>query len=44
MNTRQKDFETAFTGWAFIIAAIWYGWSGLAVSITFQIGIKHLEG
>jgi len=29
MNTRQKDFETAFTGWAFIIAAamIWLGWA-----------------
>lgn len=29
MNIRQKDFETNFTGWAFIIASllIWFGWA-----------------
>ena len=28
MNIRQKDFETNFTGWAFIVAALllWLGW------------------
>ena len=29
MNIRQKDFETNFTGWAFIVAALllWLGWA-----------------
>ncbi len=29
MNIRQKDFETNFTGWAFIVAAVllWLGWA-----------------
>jgi hypothetical protein len=29
MNTVQKDFETKFTGWAFILAAmlLWLGWA-----------------
>ena len=29
MNIRQKDFETKFTGWAFILAAVllWFGWA-----------------
>ncbi len=29
MNNRQKDFETNFTGWAFIVAAclLWLGWA-----------------
>ncbi len=29
MNIKQKDFETNFTGWAFIVAALllWLGWA-----------------
>lgn len=29
INVRQKDFETNFTGWAFIVAALllWLGWA-----------------
>jgi len=29
MNNRQKDFETNFTAWAFIVAAtlLWIGWA-----------------
>ena len=29
MNTIKKDFETNFTGWAFVLAAVllWFGWA-----------------
>jgi hypothetical protein len=32
MNIMQKDFETKFTGWAFIVAALLLLWGGWALS------------